>query len=245
VKFLVLFLLTALSCTKKVQFDTKGVTPSLKDVRWEISNLNEGTWAVGSILRDIVSKNLTLVLSLPVLEEDDLEAIEKNYAVDSWLVKVIHKTKLGQRHHLATILAPFRSRMQTNFSANQTKSIAFSLTYAAWATSERFRKFQCPAFSHRFRLKDFSVEDSETLMEFNISSIGKFPESYTVTELVPPKITIAQSMVGDFYLEAALFNSKTKTLYSSFQQLPTHLVVREEKVVSVSGCEGIKQEYQH
>ncbi len=243
-KFLVLFLLITLSCTKKVHFDTKGVTPSLKNVHWEISSLNEGTWAVGSILRDIISKNLTVVLTLPILEESDLEAIERNYDIDSWLVKVIHKTKLGQRHHLATILAPFRSRMQTSFSVNQTKSIAFSLTYAAWATSERFRKFQCPAFSHRFRLQNFSVEDSEALMEFNISKIGKFSESYSVTELVPPKITIAQSMVGDFYLEAALFNSKTKTLYTSFQQLPTYLVVREEKVVSVSGCEGIKQEYQ-
>jgi hypothetical protein len=220
------------------------VSPSLKDVHWEISSLNEGTWAVGSILRDVVSKNLTAVLKIPVLDENDLEAIEKNYAVDSWLVKVIHKTKHGQRHHLATIFAPFRSRMQKNFSENQTKSIAFSLTYAAWATSERFRQFQCPAFSHRYRLKDFSVVDSEAVMEFNISSIGKFTESYIVTELVPPKITIAQSMVGDFYLEAALFNSKTKTLYSSFQQLPVHLIVREEKVVSVSGCEGVKQEYQ-
>ncbi len=243
-KFLVLFLLFFVSCTKKVNFDTKGVTPSLKEVQWEISSTNEGTWAVGETWRDVVTKNLTLVLNIPQIKTSDLDEIEKNYGVDSWLVKINHRNSLGQRQHMSTLLAPFRSRLKSSFSANQTRSIAFSLTYAAWAMSERFRKFQCPAFYHRARLKDFYIESSDALMEYNISSIGKFHESYTINELVPPKLIIAQSMVGEFYLEAALFNTKTKTLYSSFQQIPTYLVVKEEKQIDVKGCSGIQQEYQ-
>lgn len=244
-KFLALFLLTTLSCTKKVQFDTKGVTPSLKDVHWEITGLNEGTWAVGSIWRDVVSKNLTVVLSVPEIKSSDLDEIEKTYGVNSWLIKVIHRNRLGQRHHMATLIAPFRSQIQSSFAANQTRSVAFSLTYSAWAISERFRKFQCPAFSHRFRLKDFFAENSDTPMEFNLSSIGKFGEAYTANELVPPKLIVAQSMVGEYFFEAALFNLSTKTLYSTFQQLPSYVVVKEEKQVNVSGCEGVKQEYQN
>jgi len=127
VKFLALFLFIFSSCTKKVDFDTHGVTPSLKSVRWEISDINEGTWAVGSTWRDVVSKNLTVVLKIPEIKSSDLDEIEKNYSVDSWLVKVIHKTQLGQRQHIATMIAPFRSKLKGGFSANQTRSIAFSL----------------------------------------------------------------------------------------------------------------------
>lgn len=242
-KFVFLSLILTLSCTKKVKLETAGVTPLVKDVGWKISNMTEGTWAVGATFRDVVSKNLTLVLSLPEFKNSDIKTLKKNYGVDSWLVKVNHKNKTGSRAQLAILLAPLTSRLQGSFGSNQTRSIAFSLTYAAWAMSERFRKFQCPAFSHRARLKDYSIIESDKTLDYNLSSIGKFHEAYTINELVPPKLIIADSMVGEYTMEAALFNTKTKTLFSSFQQIPTYLKITDEMQVQVSGCEGVQQEY--
>lgn len=231
-------------CTKKAVLKRDGVGARLTEVRWASPTTTEGTWKVGRIYRDVVSKSLNVVVSLPRLESDDVEYLQKNYQLDAWLIRVIQSNAQGSRIELTTLYAPFMAQQKGRASNLPVKAISFSLTYAAWAISERFRKFQCPAFSHDRRLDEWEVIGDETLLEFPISMAGRFDEKLIMSELVPTSLNIGNSMVGDYYFEVALFSSSQKQIYSPFIRLPQFVRVASEKTTSVQGCAGIHSEYE-
>jgi hypothetical protein len=241
--FLTAFILF-LGCTKKVEVVRSGVSPILKGVTWKFHNLTEGTWAVGETYRDVVTKNVTVVIGLPELTSSDMKFLSENHGVDSWLLKIIHKNSAGSLLQLATLYAPMRAMNKGKRDGQVVRSVSFSLTYPAWAMSERFRKFQCPAFSHNKRLGDYKKIEEKTEMEFPVSALSRFDEKYTLNDLVPPKIVFANSLIGDYYIEAALLNTTNKTLYSSFRKIPIELKILEENHVEIKGCSGVHQEYE-
>ena len=241
---LILSLLVGIiGCSKKAKLVKDGVGVHLQDVKWEVSSLNEGTWKVGKLYRDTVSKNLTAVLSLPSLADDDLEFLNTTYGVDAWLIRVIQSNAMGSRIELATLYAPFHAQQKGRASKLQVRAVSFALTYAASAISERFSRFQCPAFSHDRRLDDYEVAGDGELMEIHVRPDAHYNEKLTMNELVPTALNIGNSMVGEFYFEAALFSTSQKQLYSSFTRLPTYVKILTEKTVNIDGCAGIHQEY--
>lgn len=237
-------LLCLLGCTKKAVLQRDGVGVRLSEVKWEVPTMSEGTWKVGRIYRDTVSKSLNVVLALPSLEGDDIDHLQEAFGVDSWLVRIIQNNSQGSRIELITLFAPFRGVQKGRASSQPVKAISFSLTYAAWAISERFRRFQCPAFSHDRRLDDWKLVGEPELTEFPVAFAGNHNEKLTVSELVPTALNIGNTMVGHYYFEVALFSSSKKQIYSSFVRLPQHLQVISEKTVSVEGCAGVHSEYE-
>lgn len=237
-------LLCFLGCTKKAVLQRDGVGVRLSEVVWDIPIMSEGTWKVGRIYRDVVSKSLNIVLSLPPLESDDIDHLQSAFGVDAWLVRIIQANSQGSRIELITLYAPFRGVQKGRASRQPMKAISFSLTYAAWAISERFRKFQCPAFSHDRRLDDWQIIGEKGKTEFPVAFAGNHTEKLTVSELVPTALNIGNTMVGDYYFEVALFSSSKKQIYSSFVRLPQHVRVGSEKTVSIDGCAGVHSEYE-
>jgi hypothetical protein len=49
-------------------------------------------------------------------------------------------------------------------------------------------------------------------------------------------------MVGEYFIEVALFNTSQKQTYSSFQRLPFSLKVLSEDSIVVDGCAGVHEE---
>jgi hypothetical protein len=237
------FLLGLAGCTKKAVLQRDGVGVRLSEVTWNVPTTSEGVWKVGRIYRDTVSKSLNVVLALPPIEEDDINYLNESFGIDAWLVRIIQSNSQGSRIELITLYAPFRGVQKGRASTQPMKAISFSLTYAAWAISERFRRFQCPAFSHDRRLNDWQLIGEKTHTEFPIAFAGNYSEKLTVSELVPTALNIGNTMVGDYYFEVALFSSSKKQIYSPFVRLPQHVHVSSEKTVSVDGCAGIHSEY--
>lgn len=236
-------LLGLAGCTKKAVLQRDGVGVRLSEVRWPAPTMTEGTWKVGRTYRNMVSKSLNVVLTIPRLESDDVDYLQKTYQLDAWLIRVIQSNAQGARIELTTLYAPFMAQQKGRASNLPVKAISFSLTYAAWAISERFRRFQCPAFSHDRRLDSWEVVGDETLLEFPISMAGRFDEKLVMSELVPTSLNIGNSMVGDYYFEVALFSSSQKQIYSPFIRLPQLVRVASEKTATVDGCAGIHSEY--
>ncbi|MBY0516824.1 MAG: hypothetical protein K2P81_07955 [Bacteriovoracaceae bacterium] len=242
---LFLTLLVGLSgCTQKATLVKDGVGVHLKEVEWDITNLTEGIWKVGKTYRNTVSKNLNVVLSLPHLEDSDEDFLAKTYGVDAWLVRVIQSNAQGSRIELATLYAPFRAQQKGRTSKLHVKAVSFTLTYAASAISERFRKFQCPAFSHNLRLDEYDVFGKKEPMEILLRADAPFNEKLTTGELVPTALNIGHTMVGEYYFETALFSTTKKQIYSSFARIPMSVKVLTEKSVTVDGCSGVHNEYE-
>ncbi len=230
-------------CSEKAELNKSGVGVRLNNAEWQIDSPSEGIWKVGHLYRDTVSKSLTVVVHLPLLSQDDAEFLRTTYGIDAWVARVVQVTSSGSRMELAQLFIPFYAPQRGRTSHLPVKAVSFALTYAASAISERFRRFQCPAFSHDRRLKDWNVIGEPVPMEFQIAPSGRYTEKLAISELVPTQLNIGNSMVGDYYLEVALFNNKERLLFSTFQQLPQHLKVISESTVSISGCAGVHQEY--
>jgi len=237
-------LLCFLGCTKKAVLQRDGVGVRLSETKWDVPTISEGTWNVGRIYRDVVSKSLNMVLALPPMESDDIDHLQEAFGVDAWLVRIIQNNSQGARIELITLYAPFRGVQKGRASSQPMKAISFSLTYSAWAISERFRRFQCPAFSHDRRLDEWELVGESKHTEFPVAFAGNHTEKLTVSELVPTALNIGNTMVGRYYFEVALFSSSKKQIYSHFVRLPQHLHVISEKTVSVDGCAGVHPEYE-
>jgi hypothetical protein len=242
-KLLYLSVLLGLSgCSKEVTISRDGVGVSLKHAQWGISSLAEAKWKVGKYLSNTVSKNLNLVLSLPKIDSDDVLFLQTTYGVDAWLVRIIQSNSMSSRMELVTIYAPFRARQSGRSNGRLMTSLSFNFTYAASAISERFRRFNCPAFSHDKRLNKWEIAGEEIPIEIQVRPGERFEEKLKLSELVPATLNIGNTMVGEYFIEVALFNTSQKQTYSSFQRLPFSLKVLSEDSIVVDGCAGVHEE---
>lgn len=235
-------LLGLAGCSKESVLLRDGVGVRLTEAQWGVSSLSEAKWKVGKHLSNTVSKNLNLVLSLPKIDGDDVMFLQTTYGVDAWLVKIIQSNALSSNMELVTIYAPFRVRQSGRSGGLLMKSLSFNFTYAAAAISERFRRFNCPAFSHDKRLNKWEIVGEEKPIEILVRPEARFDERLKLSELVPTTLNVGNTMVGDFYIEVALFNTAQKQTYSSFQRLPFHLKVLSEDSIVVDGCAGVHEE---
>jgi len=246
-RFVTIFLTLLLGlsgCTKNTTVHKDGASTRLSDVSFKAAKLNEVTWKVGRTLRDVVSRNVTAVIEMPNIDESDEEFLLKTYGVDAWLVRVTQITPASAKIELGTLHVPFRGATKGRGGGMRVKSVSFSLTYAAAAMSERFRRFNCPAFSHDRRLDDYHIEGEEKPIELVVVAGSPYNEKFKANELVPTTFNIGHTMVGEYVVEVALMNTHTKTFYSSFKELPFHIKVASEKSVSVEGCAGVHEEYE-
>jgi hypothetical protein len=236
------FLVGIQGCTRKAELQRDGVSLVITNAHWKVSKLIEGTWKVGKLSRDLVSRNLTVILDLPVLEGDDENFLREKRNVDAWLVRVVQSSATNSRIELGTIYVPFRGQVMGRSHSTSVKSISFALTYAASAMSERFRSFTCPAFSHDKRLDDYELEGPQAPVEVAVGPGMKFEERVQKTDLVPNTFNVGHTMVGEYHFEVALYSSGEKRLHSTFQKLPFTVKVRREKSVTIEGCAGVHPE---
>lgn len=241
---ILIVLIGLLGCTKKTVVSQESGGTRLSQLEWKLGKLNEVTWKVGKTLRDIVTRNLTVVLETPKLAEDDEEYLRKTYGVDSWIVRVTHQNPSLGKIELGSLHVPFRGDSHGRGSGMPVKAVAFSLTYAAAAMSERFRGFNCPAFSHDKRLDDYEMTGEQTPIEMVVQAGPSFQEKLQKNELVPMTYNVGHSMLGTFEFEVALFNTVDSRLYSSYKILPFGLKVDTEETVKIDGCAGVHQEYE-
>ena len=82
----------------------------------------------------------------------------------------------------------------------------------------------------------------EKPIEILIRPESRFDEKLKLNELVPTTLNVGNSMVGEYYIEVALFNTAQKKIFSSFQRLPFHLKVLSEDSIVVDGCAGVHKE---
>lgn len=235
-------LLNLIACSKESVLLREGVGVRLTEAQWAVASLSEAEWKVGKHLSNTVSKNLNLVLSMPRLDSDDVQFLQTTYGVDAWLVKIIQSNALSSNMELVTIYAPFRARQNGRSGGLLMKSLSFNFTYAAAAISERFRRFNCPAFSHDKRLDKWEIVGAEKPIEILVRPEARFEEKLKLSELVPTTLNVGNTMVGEYFFEVALFNTAQKQTYSTFQRLPFHLKVLSEDSILVDGCAGVHEE---
>jgi hypothetical protein len=238
-----LILLLCYSCTKYASVSKESVGIQIHPVKMDISHLNEIDWHIGQKKEETVSQSVTFIVHMPKVKKEDLEYLTSQKGIDSWIVRLI-VVRGSESQDLGSLYAKFNPRKvsRTSSSTSATSSVTLKVYYAAAYASERFRSFKCPAFGHNKRIKEASIKGENQEFEINIGQTFPYNEKSHLVELTPSAFNAGNSLVGDYFLEIAPYDSKNKMIHSSFKRIPMYVNIAQEESVSVRSCEGIHSE---
>jgi hypothetical protein len=240
---LFLSLLLVFSCTKYASFEKNAVGISLEPVSMEISHLNEIEWKVGP-KKDELTQSITFIVDLPKLKTDDLHFLSDQKGIDSWLIRLIARQS-SKDQDIGSMYVPFKpSYAGRGASIGSTSSVTLRLMYAAAFMSERFRQFKCPAFAHNKKVSSMKISGSNDDFSIQLTGGMNYNDKAQMVGLRPTDFNGGHSLVGDYYIEIAAYDSKKKIVLSNFKRLPMSVSIQSEEIISVEGCEGVHPELQ-
>jgi hypothetical protein len=243
-KALFLTVLLATACTKYSPVTKDAMGLRVSDVSVNISHLTEIEWPVGKKKEIILSQSFSFLVEMPRIRENDLEHITNTKGVNAWIIRMIVQ-RGSEKQDLGSLYAPFKpQKILRGQSAGAAKNVSLKVYYAAAYPSERFRFFNCPAFSHDRRISKMEVRGEAKPFDINIEKITSYPEKSQLIELAPSSFNAGNSLVGDYYLEIAAYNSDKKVIHGGFKRLPVYLSVIEEEREQVKSCAGEHPELQ-
>jgi hypothetical protein len=241
--FTVLVLMLCFSCSKQASISKDAVGIIISPIKMDISHLNEIDWSIGMKKEAKVSQSFTFIVDMPSIKQEDLEYLTEQRGIDSWILRLI-VIKGSDKQDLGSLYAMFRPKKvaRSSQSSKATSSVTLKVYYAAAYASERFRAFKCPAFSHNKKITKMGIEGTNKDFSLTIGQTVPYNERSHLVELAPSSFNGGHSLVGEYYLEIAAYDSRKKIIHSEFKRIPMHVSVKEEKMIRVQSCDGIHPE---
>lgn len=243
-KALILTAFLCFSCTRYAEIKKDAVGVEIAPVQMDISHLKEIEWNVGLKKEETVSQSFTFIVDLPKIKEDDVDYLVQNKSIDAWILRLIvnRGSEVQDLGSLYTLLRP--ERLGRGSSGDAPTSVTFKVFYAAAYASERFRSFKCPAFGHDRKLKDIMISGENDDFSLPLGPSAPYNEKSHRVELTPTAFNGGNSLVGNYYVEIATYDSKKKIIHSPFKRIPVFVSVKSEERIQIASCGGIHQEYQ-
>ena len=241
-KAFILTVLLACSCTKKSPLSKDAMGLRLSDVHMELSHLNEIDWSVGKKKEAKVSQSFVFVVDMPKVDEDDLAHLNKLKGIDSWILRVIAQ-RGSERQDLGSLYTLFKAKKMTRGQGGGAPtSVTIKVYYAAAYPSERFRFFHCPAFDHDKRIQKMKISGEPKNFELVVEQASPYPEKSHLVELSPSSFNGGNSLIGEYFVEIAPYDSAKKIIHSTFKRIPMYVEVISEEKISVPSCAGVHEE---
>lgn len=234
---LTMLILSSYSCTKVHDVKKKNGIYYLDEIEAEITQAKQISWNVGLKKEVEVSKGLRLSVSVPVVTDKSKTVLYNKYGIDSWIYRISRRRK-GRSDALGYVFYHF------NNITRSTKAFTLNIYYHAAAVSERFRHFHCPAFEHRFYLPDVSLSSRNVTLENSVyaKTMPRIQPKVYRLGFTPLIFSAGRSMLGEYHVDLALYNSKTKQRYSGWFPVGKEIKITEEIKRTVASCIGIKEE---
>lgn len=244
-KAILLSLLLFYSCSKNAELNQTGVSFQIRPIQMEVSHLNDIAWKVGLKKEYEITQSITFITDLPKMKEKDLEVLTKHKGIDSWILRLI-VNRGSESQDLGSLYAMFKpKRFSRTTSGNKaTSSVSIKIYYAAAFASEKFRSFSCPAFSHNKKIKEMSIEGTNEEFSLSLGQSLPYNEKSHLVELTPSAFNGGNSLLGDYFIEIAAYDSINKIIHSSFKRIPMHVSVQREESINMESCSGIHPERQ-
>lgn len=234
---LLLLILLSLSCTKMHDVKTNNGIDYLEGVYSEMTQVKNVEWKVGRKKDKTVSRGIRITTEVPRVSDEAKTHLYEKYGIDSWIFKFSRIIR-GRKDLVGNIYYHF------NNISRSTEAFSLNIYYHASSVSERFRAFHCPAFEHRSLLKDVKIRTSKNITPKNlyVRTTSKEPAKVERLSFSPHIFSAGRSLIGDYIVEYALYNSQTKQLYSNWARVSGTVPITSEKNISLPSCLGIKEE---
>lgn len=225
------------SCDETLDVGSSGGVHYGKKVYSEIERVINVPWKVGLKREARVSQGLRFFTSIPRFSKKAQETLASHYGVNSWIFRFT-RVRRGK----ATKLRYFHLNF-VNITRN-TKNISVSLFYQAAAVSKKFRFFHCPAFGHRFEISSHEVKERPQAgaKDLYVRSVEKIRAKVTRFKFSPMVLPAGRSLLGDYYVDMAFYNSSSKQRFSNWHPINGIIRVSQENTKIISSCAGIKEE---
>lgn len=239
-----LTLLLLYSCTKYADFEKNAVGWQISPVTMGISHLDEIEWHVGMKKHETVSQSFTFIVDMPKVKPEDLDYLHEQKGIDAWILRliVVRGSETQDLGSLYTLFKP--QKVSRGVEAGAASSVTLKVYYAAAYASERFRAFKCPAFGHNKKIDSMSIKGDNSEFALSIGQSSPYNEKSHLVELTPSSFNGGNSLVGDYFVEIAPYDSKRKMIHSSFRRIPMSITVEREDTIRVPSCDGIHPELQ-
>ncbi len=243
--FLVSLLVFTWGCSKEYSGykSTGDKSAVISPVFSKIMSAEPIDWKVGMMGKYTVSKGIRLKVSFPKLSMESVQDLNRKMEVDSWLVRVHKRSNYGSEalgYFYVPMIAPGSDVYSTSFRVRQIDYGVVNIYYAAAGHTPRFENLKCPPFNHQFKIEDedISIEEGSQLTKM---MVGPSEYSYIHRKIEafgyrPTTINAGMSLVGTYFVDVALFDSKNKVKRGSFLQIPEVVRVKLERTSPVPGC---------
>jgi len=237
-----IFVFTLIGCTRyaEIKKNERG------DIYFKTSDLHITKvkivpWPVGIKEKESISKGISLAVTYPKLEKNDLEMLNEKFGMDSWIVRVRKSSTLGSRalgYFYTPIFQPGRFGIK-NLRARQITSSEVLVFYTAAAISDRLQAFPCPVLNHTKKIVDWELSE-KTTEESTITitpGIGiPIDAKLDPFSYAPQMINGGMDLVGKFSLEFAAFDYHNKRVVSDWTQFPEVFKVEREEELVLPDC---------
>lgn len=224
------------ACTKWYEVKEGNGVLYIDNVQSEIHSLKDVEWSVGQSKNKEISKGFVFKFDIPKLDEEGSEKLLKKYGIDSWIFRITKVTR-GKNQILGQISYDFSNITRVS------SDITVHIFYHAAAVSQTFRKFKCPAFNHRSKLNKYTVQDKMIGPQDIFSKRGNLvPGRIEKPSFAPVIFSGDISLVGNYIVEYALFNSNEKKIFSKWHQANNYVDIISEDRIVLPSCSGIKEE---
>lgn len=241
-KAIFLTLLLCFSCTKYAGFDRDSVGIQIEPVTMKISHLNEVEWDVGKRKEETITQSFTFITDLPKIKKDDLTYLSEQKGIDAWILRLV-VVRGSESQDLGSLYALFQPRkVSRGVQAGAPSSVTMKVFYAAAYASQRFRAFNCPAFSHDKKISSMDILGSNDDFSITVGQALPYNEKSQLVELTPSSFNGGNSLVGDYFVEIAAYDSKRKMTLSSFKRIPMYVKVASEESIRIKSCDGVHPE---
>lgn len=190
-----------------------------------------------------VSRGIRLSFSLPNIEDKDLIDIAKDTGADHWLVRM-RRSRANRQEDVGAIQIPlFHQPVNFKKPLGKTTRFELDLVYVAAYIISRFDAKTCPMVNHKKKITSVVVKDQPVLTEtFSVSRINRktYLRKVDSSGFTQHKFNGGQKLFGQYSLEIAFYNSKTKKVVSNYVSYPQHIFVEREKAVSLPKCQPDK-----
>ncbi len=234
--------LFSVSCSKRSELKYENSTGYIRSDRGRVSELRKIDWKVGKYGKDIVSRGFRLSFELPIVEEEGLKILYEKKNVDAWLIRL--RRRQGIRNETMSyfslnLVSQKPGSTKLRFQSPNKGSVG--VYYAASSLSTRLDTLPCPALEHRLFLKESSIESvnkGEQMWMISSAEESHISAKVNLISYSPLTVNGGMSLMGEYFVDLAFYNSKEKMRVSAFLPLADKVQVNEEAFVKVKGCEN-------
>jgi len=233
-------------CQKYAQFENhNGLLSVVAHVPLYIDSAEVVPWKAHAREENDISKGVLVKFNLPNIKEKDIEELFFQRGVVSWIIKVSRRDQNSMHEDLGYFYIPNfvkRGRDQKFYPRNFSYAY-FQVLYTATLMSQRLMDQNCPALKHSKQVpkiiwsptkNDIKEEDGKKYHVWAIVPTEKMSVSVKRIELLPVAFDGSNTLIGDYYVDLALYNLKEGQRYSDYARVGAFRIEQEKELVPIT-----------